>query len=364
MELLFFTPWHPHPANPTLGNFILRQVELLRKRHMVRLLAYSTDDQYARVEIALRQEDCLHLLYNPAKLDQRLKVRKLSNAWISESRPPELLLGCIPHQSGALLNSLKRRFKVPLVMIEHWSGHLPERNTRLSLSQKYRLHQAAKSVDLLLPVTRQLGEKLGPKLGCGWMVWRNLADPDLFYRQTEKRFDYIHLSTLDPNKMPEAIVRAFSKLLEIRPGLKLSIGGDGPLESLKTQIEALGIQNSVDLHGNLLYEQAAERIRSSKCLVQFSGYENLPCVVTEALAAGIWVISSKVGGIAEVLREGENGLLVEAGNESELFEAMRQSLDRDLDFQKPYRESEPEFLLEQFDRAARTLVERNTKSRT
>jgi glycosyltransferase involved in cell wall biosynthesis len=253
------------------------------------------------------------------------------------------------------MKRLKNKYKVPLLMIEHWSGWLDERKSRLSPGQKYRTFLAAQSVDLLLPVTRQLGEKLAQKLGCDYVLWRNPVDPGLFYPQTEKRFDFIHLSTLDANKKPDSILRAFCEVLKIKPGLKLSIGGDGPIQGLQSLIEELGIAPSVELHGRLSYEEAAERIRSSRCLVQFSGYENLPCVVTEALAAGLRVISSKVGGIAEVVREGENGHLVEAQNEKALIKAMLNILNAPSAPPAAYTESKPEHLLEEFEKVLEKL---------
>ena len=58
----------------------------------------------------------------------------------------------------------------------------------------------------------------------------------------------------------------------------------------------------------------------------FSRFENLPCVILEALCCGLPVISSRVGGIAEVIDE-RNGILVESENVDQLADAMQQLVD-------------------------------------
>jgi len=59
----------------------------------------------------------------------------------------------------------------------------------------------------------------------------------------------------------------------------------------------------------------------ANALVMFSNYENMPCVILEALCSGLPVISSNVGGIAEIINE-SNGYLVSSKNEQSLYEAM------------------------------------------
>ena len=58
----------------------------------------------------------------------------------------------------------------------------------------------------------------------------------------------------------------------------------------------------------------------------FSNYENLPCVIAEALACGLPVLSSDVGGISEHIND-SNGLLVQAGDEEALLSAFNSLLN-------------------------------------
>jgi glycosyltransferase involved in cell wall biosynthesis len=69
------------------------------------------------------------------------------------------------------------------------------------------------------------------------------------------------------------------------------------------------------------YDEVARQMQLSSVLLLFSRYENLPCVLLEALCCGLPVVSSRVGGIGEVIND-SNGILVESGNVEQLAAAM------------------------------------------
>ena len=80
--------------------------------------------------------------------------------------------------------------------------------------------------------------------------------------------------------------------------------------------------NAIRYTGEIPYEQVGVELRQSSALILFSYCENLPCVVLESLCTGVPVIATRVGGIPEIIGN-ENGILVNAGDEKELLEAMR-----------------------------------------
>jgi glycosyltransferase involved in cell wall biosynthesis len=107
-------------------------------------------------------------------------------------------------------------------------------------------------------------------------------------------------------------------------GVHLVIAGDGPdREQLEKRAAELGIAQRVRFLGAQPREQIVELFRAADAPILTSSWENFPHTVVEALAAGTPVLAMDVGGVAEVVRDGENGLLVPAGDTVGLGEAVR-----------------------------------------
>jgi len=70
-------------------------------------------------------------------------------------------------------------------------------------------------------------------------------------------------------------------------------------------------------------ERILELFRAADASLLSSSWENFPHTVVESLAVGTPVLATRVGGVAEVVRDGENGLLVESGDARALADAIR-----------------------------------------
>jgi glycosyltransferase involved in cell wall biosynthesis len=93
-----------------------------------------------------------------------------------------------------------------------------------------------------------------------------------------------------------------------RAGVALAIAGDGPD---RADLEQLGYGRFL---GPLPRRQVLELFRAGDASLLSSAWENFPHTVVEALAVGTPVIATRTGGVGEVLRDGENGLVVEPGD--------------------------------------------------
>jgi glycosyltransferase involved in cell wall biosynthesis len=71
------------------------------------------------------------------------------------------------------------------------------------------------------------------------------------------------------------------------------------------------------------YEAVASMLKQSHTMIMFSRFENLPCVIIEALCCGLPVISTNVGGIPELIDQ-SNGILINNEDEEALYDAMQQ----------------------------------------
>lgn len=100
------------------------------------------------------------------------------------------------------------------------------------------------------------------------------------------------------------------------------IVGEGPdRPGVEEQLRALGLGNQVRLAGER--RDVAALLADADLFVLSSRSEGLPVSVLEAMAAGLPVVASRVGGVPELVSDGETGVLVEPGNARELAAALK-----------------------------------------
>jgi glycosyltransferase involved in cell wall biosynthesis len=107
-------------------------------------------------------------------------------------------------------------------------------------------------------------------------------------------------------------------------GVTLAIAGEGDERApLERRAAELGIGARVGFLGALPRERVLELFRAADASILSSSWENFPHTVVEALAVGTPVIATAIGGVAEIVHDGENGLLVPAGDAGVLADAVR-----------------------------------------
>lgn len=140
-------------------------------------------------------------------------------------------------------------------------------------------------------------------------------DRDALARPPQLPPDALNLALvgrLTPVKGIPVALRALAGLDAPRPVL-LHLLGEGPLrEALAREAAALGVADRVRWHG--FRTDATGWIAHCDALLMPSSHEGLPYVLLEAMACGTPVFASRVGGLAEVLRDGATGALFPAGD--------------------------------------------------
>jgi colanic acid/amylovoran biosynthesis glycosyltransferase len=125
------------------------------------------------------------------------------------------------------------------------------------------------------------------------------------------------------------LIRACGLLAERGKSFQCEIIGEGPLENeLRGQIEALALQNRVVLSGAKPQSQLRQRLTAANVFVLPSviepdgGMDNLPTVIMEAMATGLPVVSTNLGGIPEMVVQNETGFVVPPGDVAALAAAI------------------------------------------
>jgi glycosyltransferase involved in cell wall biosynthesis len=126
---------------------------------------------------------------------------------------------------------------------------------------------------------------------------------------------------VEEHKNTRGFLRVFARFLKEYPEAKLEIISDGPTEDCVLYAKELGIDNSLIINTFKPAEFVAERMAAAHVLMLFSNFENLPCVIMEALSCGLPVISTNVGGIAEHI-DPAKGILIDPGDENALLKAL------------------------------------------
>ena len=132
-------------------------------------------------------------------------------------------------------------------------------------------------------------------------------------------------------KNPLALVRVLSHLQDLR--WQCVMLGDGPLlEETRREIAERGLADRFTLPGWVTPQEVLDWFRRSDLLFMPSLSEGLPVVGVQALAMGLAVVASRVGGFVDLVNDGGNGSLHEPSDEDGMAESLRRLLSdkRDL----------------------------------
>ena len=319
MKVLFLTPWYPTEQDAMAGLFVQKHAQAVRAQGVdVRVLHSQTWSELLRGWRRLRRE------------------------W---GLPDVVQLNVIQKQ-GLLALHLKQRYKIPYIIVEHWSGYLPENGQFMRMSAyKRRLYaRIARNASALLCVSNRLAEAMR-QCGVTNASTRKINNvvEDFFYDKVEKPTPapslkggenieirrFLHVSCFDERaKNVKGLLRAAKALADQRQDWQLVLVGTGvDYKEVRAYADELKFPEGL-LHwtGELAPRQVAEELAQADVFVLPSNYENAPVVISESLAEGVPVISTRAGGIPEMISS-ECGILVPPRDDRALTEAMATMLD-------------------------------------
>lgn len=154
-------------------------------------------------------------------------------------------------------------------------------------------------------------------------VFREIDNGQLTIENEGKLNRIISVGRLYPQKNQEMMIRAFAKVADEFPDWQLVIYGEGPLRAeLEFLVSSFKLQDRVLLPGRTEY--VIEELRKSKIFCMSSDYEGMSNAMIEAICVGLPIISTKVSGTEELIRDGENGFIVDIGDEERFTNCITQ----------------------------------------
>jgi glycosyltransferase involved in cell wall biosynthesis len=134
-----------------------------------------------------------------------------------------------------------------------------------------------------------------------------------------------HIGRFATQKNHALLIEAFARVRTSAPLYLLLVGGGELENTVREQVAQLGLENRVRFLG--IRSDVADILRASDAFVLSSRWEGNPMSVMEAMAAGLPVVSTAVGGVPELVREGETGLLVPSEDAGALARALQALVD-------------------------------------
>jgi glycosyltransferase involved in cell wall biosynthesis len=153
-------------------------------------------------------------------------------------------------------------------------------------------------------------------------VVHNAVDTERFRPASDARpsLCVVMIGRLVPQKNPQLFVAAAAAVRAAMPGgcdIRFLLIGDGPLRAqVEADVAAAGLQECCTVMGER--RDTPELLRQADLFWLTSGWEGLPNVVLEAMASGLPVVATDVGGTRELIRHGQDGFLIKAGDRDAL----------------------------------------------
>jgi glycosyltransferase involved in cell wall biosynthesis len=234
------------------------------------------------------------------------------------------------YPAGYVGAAFKRLTGTPLVIRPHGADILPgewiDRDPRLAA----RMRRAVLAADAVVAQGAFLGERiraLGVPEGRLRTIPNGVRLSEPAPRSASAGLSVLAMGSLTPKKGFDILLQAFRLVRQATPEARLTIAGDGPEGArLREQARALGLKDGVRFAGVVTGDAKTVLFAEARLFVSSSRREPFANANLEAMAAGLPIVATRVGGNVEMVEDGVTGLLVEPESPTALAAGVRRVL--------------------------------------
>ena len=370
-HIIFLARWYPHRYDPMFGLFVQRHAEAAALFNDITVVycQQTTDNgqqtcrdvsttptinkqkvvdascHHSNYEIVRTLEndvDTIRIYYKKPKnkILSLLRFYRANMKALKMCRPADMIHVHVLTRLGVIAWIQKLLHKTPYIITEHWSRYLPG-NGFGGFLRKFFTKIVVRNAETVTTVTENLANAMrnhGLK-NDNYVVLPNVVNLDMFHisERNNNPCKIIHISCFeDKSKNISGLLESLKIIDDKGIDFQCTLIGEGmDLDLMKEKAKELQLINKVSFTGLLQGQALADELSSGDFLVLSSNYENMPVVILEALASGLPVVSTNVGGIKEMVDD-TKGILVEPRNKEALAEAIIKMIETHKNYDANY----------------------------
>ncbi len=379
-EILVLPSWYPSAQYPFAGDFVQRHIEaiaLFQKQYVLHVVKDKEGSVTRDVKSVLLHKKNYReevVYYHPRRtgigfIDKFLSDRKYYKVYkravknyIAENHQPLFTHVHIAMKAGVVAAWMKKKYNIPFLLTEHWTGYLPEADLRLEHHNPIFLQRTKNVIthaDKITVVSGHLANAMQQRFPSKtFTVIPNVVDTGVFYaigRTQNPVPQFIHASTFGFQKNIDDILKALEIVKEKKYAFRLTLFGPAT-PALKEKVKGMDLSREIIFKGEVAQAQLAAAMQQADALILYSRFETFGCVIIEANAAGIPVMVSDIPVFHELVRENENGFFVSGENPEKLAETLIRFIEqRDQVRNMPVTKKTGEYTFEQVGSKFREL---------
>lgn len=343
-KVLFITAWYPTSTQPVWGVFVREHAKAVQLYDDVAVLhCLLPDPALPQPTLTERETDpaltegipTYRAWYRAEPVSKTAYIRFLQSVRrayreiVADGFRPDVLHAHI-YEAGLAAVLLGKRHRLPVVITEQFSA-FPRR--LLSRQKVLKARWAFGQADRVLPVSAALQTSI-EQYGIHARFHRvpNVVDAGLFAPPpapcpSHDPIRILFVGSLIPVKGVGFLLDALAQVQQQRKDWCLDLVGDGQERAAYERRAAdLGLATQVTFHGWKTKPEVAEFMRTADLFVLPSLWDSMPCVIVEAMASGLPIVASDVGGIPEMVDASVIGALAPPGDAGALAAVLLERL--------------------------------------